>query len=262
MSKLRWLAEHREDGVLNGRIGRAGDDLVAEWTGVARLEVRVDGTKVRFSPDPSADPVDVEKVRRGSARALLRHLDGALALHGSAVAVGGRAVGLFGDADAGKSTLAASLCLGATGGVLLADDTIALEMSEERFEVLSLEENHWLDAGSRAALGLGTDGDQKHPVRARCAVGNEPLVLLAHLVFAPVDAPRITVLSGVEAIAAVLPRVLRFIIDEPERQRKELETLAELVRLVPIVRLERPRRYDQLETTATMIAALSHPRSP
>lgn len=255
--EVRWLAQHFEGDLLNGRIGRRGaNELVAEWSGVARLNVCRDGTNARFIAADGADPREVDKVRRGSAQALLRHLNGAVALHGSSVAVSeGHAVAMIGAADSGKSTLAAYLCK--RGGSFLADDVVALEETKVGFEVLSLEENYWLDVASRTALGFAeVSTREKIPVPAIAARQSVPLRAIAQLVFREVDEPRARVLEGIEAIAVLLPQVLRFVLDEPAHQRRELETLAHLVGSVSVVRIERGRRFDQLEKAADLLATL------
>lgn len=254
---VRWLAEHHLDGVLHGRVGRAGDELVAEWIAVATLRARRDGSDVRFVPTDGADPDTVEKIRQGSARVLLRHLGGELGLHGSAVALEGRCIGLFGCADAGKSTLAASLCV-RRGAALLADDAIALDRTPEGFAVVPLETDHWLDRRSRKALGLEGAGEDKRPVRSGgSAAARVPLSALVHVTFAEGESPRLVPLAGVEAVAALLPQVVRFVVDDPELQRTELSAIAALVARVPMFRLERPRRLELLDATTAIVAELA-----
>jgi hypothetical protein len=268
---VRWIAEHVEDGVLRGRVGRAGDDLVAEWTGVARLDVRRDGTNVRFTPAPGASPEDVGKIRDGAARALLHQMGGALALHGSAVGVDGRAVVFFAGSGAGKSTLAAGLCERA-GAELLSDDVVVLERGESGFEVLPLERCHWLDAASRAALGLGTSraldhaGDRapdKEPVPAKAgSPSRAKLAALVHLSFGSPDEPSAARVDGVEAAALLLAQLVRFVVDEPELQRRELDEVARLVEEIPLWRLERPRRMARLGDTVDLARALASGAPP
>lgn len=251
----RWLAEHRVAGVLHGRIGRARDRLVAEWCGVGRLEASRDGADARFVAEPGASPVEVDKVRRGSAALLLRHLEGHLGLHGAAVAMRGLAVGLVGPAEAGKSTLAAALCT-AHGAELLADDAIALESGPSGDAILRLEREHWLDGGSRRALGLDTSGEPvKRPARAAaCGTERAPLAALVHLAFDEVSQPELALLEGVDALACLLEQALRFVIDEPEAQRRELDSFVALIGRVPVFRLTRPRSFEFLPAGVALVA--------
>lgn len=261
----RWLAEHLEDGEVAYRIGREGDELVAEWLGVVRLVARRDGSEFRFEPDPGAEPRDVEKIVQGSAQLLLRHLQGKLALHGAAVEIDGRAVVLLGQSSDGKSTLAASLCQ-RPRVKFLADDAVALELTEEGYSVLPLERNHWLEASARVALGHQVPSSTiKEPVSARnVGSGGAPLVAFVELRFGDADAAAPTVhrLQGLEALAKLMPQIVRFVIDEPDLQRRELDAILGLVGRVPMTSIERPRRFELLDTTADLVFDLASKSVP
>ncbi|AKV00803.1 Serine kinase of the HPr protein, regulates carbohydrate metabolism [Labilithrix luteola] len=254
---MRWLAEHVEDGEVAFRIGREGDDLVAEWVGIVRLTVGRDGRNVRFVPEPDAYEPDLEKIRRGSAALLLRQLEGKLALHGAAVSVDSRVLVLLGRSGQGKSTLAASLCQ--AGAALYADDAVAIESREGGYVVAPTEANHWLDRDARRALGLAALDDWKMPVATAVAGRTEVrLAVIVELVYAAVATPRLTRVTDVDAFGFLVPQVARFVLDEPERQRREFETLAHLIESVPIYRLERRRGFDGLPATCALLRDLVH----
>jgi hypothetical protein len=271
---VRWLATHAENGEVAFRIGSDGDDVIAEWLGLARLVARRDGSASRLEVLPGADVRAVEKIELGSARLLLRQLAGELALHGAAVARGRRAVVLLGRSGDGKSTLAAWLCARA-GATLLADDAIAIDETVEdearaphergavpRWVVLPAERDHWLDEAARCAVGLDAPGHAakaaasigKAPVpAARSCGGAAPLKALVALVFNDVPAPRWTRLRGVDAIAALVPQSVRFVLDDPAVQRRELDRLARLVESVPVFQLERSRDLAHLDATGALV---------
>ena len=251
---VRWLAEYVEDENVAFRIGRVGDRLVAEWMGLARLVARRDGSESELVVAPGADPDDVEKIRRGGARLLLRHLEGKLAIHGAVVAKGDRAVLLLGRSGQGKSTLAAKACLRA-GMVLLADDAVVVEREDASWIVLPSEKNHWLDDASRRALGLAPVTEGKAPTPApRTSEKGARLAAILELAWAETDAPRISAMPGaVASMAALVPQVVRFVLDEPEMQRRELEVLADLVATVPVLRLDRAKRFDALDRTVDLV---------
>jgi hypothetical protein len=261
MNAVAWLAEYAEEGQVAFRIGRRGDELVAEWIGLARVIASRDGLTHRFEAEPGVDAAQLEKVRTGSAALLLRQLRGELALHGAAVGVGDRAIVLLGRSGQGKSTLAASLC--ASGGAtLFSDDAVALERGTTRgsYELEPVERNHWLDAASRAAVAAtATDAsDDKAPVPARrVATKRARLVAIVDLAFDDEATPCLTPVGrGLEAIAALVPQAVRFVVDEPERQRRELEALADLVEHVPVHRLVRPRDLSLLERAHPLLLGL------
>lgn len=254
---VEWLGDARVDGEVVLRVGRAGDFLVAEWVSGARFLVRRDGTGARLEGLDGADPREVEKLRRGAARLCVHHLEGKIGLHGAAVAIGGHAAVLIGKSGQGKSTLAASLCAH-EGGTLYADDAVALERSttSTSWAVKSLERDHWLDAAARrAVLGDGASHTSKEPIpAARVGEGDVPLALVVDLVYEDVDAPYLVRQGGVDALGCLLPLVVRFVLDDPAANRRELDQLHALVAEVPIVRLVRPRNLRYLRDASRLVA--------
>ncbi len=249
---MRWLAEHREGDEVVYRIGRDGEELVAEWLGVVRLVAQRDGSEHRFVPDPAAPSRDVVKIVCGSGQLLLRHLQGELSLHGAAIECAGRAVILLADSGGGKSTLGASLC--ARPGVrFLADDAVALDDRGGPC-VVPLERDHWLDADARAALGLGTNEPGKEPIAATVrATERSALAAFVELRFADVPSPVMTRLYGLEAVTALMPQIVRFVIDEPAQQQKDLDAVLDVLDRVPCFRLERPRALDLLSLATDLV---------
>lgn len=277
---MRWLAQHEEDGEVHFRVGRDGDDLVAEWVGLARVYARSDGRAHRFVPEPDADPRDLAKIERGSLQLLLRHLQGKLALHGAAVVRGGAAVAFLGRARQGKSTLAAALCT-RTDVALLADDAVAIDRPPEHpFLVTALEAMHWLDQpalaavvreGQREASGrrfasaeavhTREDPRGKSPIAALRVGTVGRVVAVVDLVFR--DGPVLLVRSTpLEAIAALVPQAVRFVLDDPTVHRRELDALGELVERVPVFRLERPRDLALLSESCDRVFDLLRGASP
>lgn len=270
-----WLAHYEKDGELFFRIGRAGPDVVAEWLGIGRLVARRDGSTHRLERHPDADSREFAKIERGGVQLLLRHLAGKLALHGAAVESQGRAVVLLGRATQGKSTLAAALCT-REDVALLADDAVALDRSGASYVVRALERLHWLDAAARRALGdLNNDvecpvssgarvaGDvdleggypAKAPIAAARVGAHGELVAFVDLVFT--DGPtRLVRSSPLEAMAALVPQAVRFVLDDPDVQKRELEALGTLVDVVPVLRLERPRDLSFLSDSCERVREL------
>jgi hypothetical protein len=228
---VRWLAETTDDRGAAARVGRDGADLVAEWIGIARLVVGRDGVNPRFVPVDGAEPAGVEKIRRGIVALLLRHLRGELGIHGAAFTLGSRAAVVVGASAHGKSTLAAFACA-QRGASLVADDAVALERIVDVWRAVPLEPDHWLDDEARRAVGLAraNAGDgMKSPERARAvAVESSPIDVIALLEWADVEHPRCVRLRGMAAVAALVPLLVRFVVDEPDLQRRELDRLSDL----------------------------------
>lgn len=255
MTAVSWLAEARDGEIVAMRVGRSGDDLVAEWVGTGTLRVRHDGSEPRFHPDHDADPVAVEKLRRGVVRLLLRQIEGKLGLHAAAVSIEGRAVVIVGATGDGKSTLAAALC--SRGAELLSDDATAIDRVASEWFVAPFEDIHWLDPEARPRVGLGTsDTGQrgKVPVPAnRVARSAAPARAILVLSFRSSESPSLERLRACDAVGALVPFVMRLVVDDPTLQRSELDALSDLVAEVPIFRLERPRDLERLSVACDLV---------
>jgi len=273
-SDVRWTAEFREDGQLRFRVGRDGGRLVAEWPGICVLRADPDGAASELTPEPNADRDLVEKFHRGIAQALIRHLEGGFTLHASAAALDGTVIACAGESQAGKSTTAAELVLH-HDAALVADDTLALDFDEDgSIRVHPTERVSWLLPDARSALGVaepvGEDGGASSPAESdsrRVKLPIEPPRLaerrlrLGAVVLLGFDddlaAPRVQRVRGHDALERLVPSVVRFVLDEPERNRRELEQLLALINAVPIYELVRPRKLEELGATIAALRALA-----
>jgi hypothetical protein len=250
---VQWISEQLENGALAFRVGRRGEELVAEFAGIGTLFASKHGEASRFEPLAGAPPVLVEKVKGSLVPALLRHASSRLTLHGSAIAKGGGAVACIGLSGTGKSTLAASLCA-RHGTALVADDTAAIDLDDAGAKILPTERVSWLVNGSDTPAR----GEEKWAVPPR-AVASSPMTLRAvcTLVFDE-TAPAATLrqLRGHEALAALVPAVVRLVVDVPAVHEWELEELGRLVAGVPIHELRRPPGPEGAAVSARRIAAL------
>lgn len=250
---IHWLGERREDGLLHARVGRRGDELVAEWTNVVRMFVGRDGGNPRFEVfDDGVDSRIVNKIIQGAAKVLLRQLRGELGVHGAAVATSHGAVAFVGRSGAGKSTLAATLCL-RYGASLLADDVIALDESTlGSWSVVPTESEHWLLPSSRRALGLSDGIDAKLPETSTAAAG---AVALHSIYLVELGGEQMTTssLAPASAFAELVPQLIRLVVDEPDAQRREFDKVSRLVETTSFYRLRQPNRLDSVDDTARMI---------
>lgn len=118
-------ATDTDDGFRAYRI-RADGDLL-DYRSVGRFLVT--GDQILVDPAPEFDQRLLGLPLLGPIFALLLHRRGVLALHGSAVEIGGEAHIFLGDKGSGKSTTAAALV--AAGHRLIADDVVALEKAPD-----------------------------------------------------------------------------------------------------------------------------------
>lgn len=280
-----WLAAERE-GDAQFRIGNIGPDLVvAEWTAGGRLVARRDGSAWQFTAASGASSELVEKLHRGSIPSLIHHLNGELALHGSAVATSRGALVFIGVSGQGKSTLAAWLCT--QGGMsLLADDASLLTMGESEWFVRPQERHHYLapdalaairrpcssrrrptspaatsvtrlDAAAVEPLRGGIERLRKGRINAlRYQSTSAPLRGLVSLVFEENRPPELGRLHDVTALAAVVPNVVRFVLDDPQRNLREFESVTRLIAAVPVYRFSRPRELAELGAASQWIDSI------
>jgi hypothetical protein len=254
-----WLSEQRVDGRIAVRIGRRGQDLVAEFANVGLFVADSSGTRTHVEPSEGVSPAVVEKLGASAIDALIRHARGKLTFHGSAVSSGSTAAALLGPSGAGKSTLAAALCAQA-GLALVADDTVSLELpadatSETPAEVRSTQTAAWLLPSARAALGLDPQAPGKVPVDfPASSSASLSLALVVGLVFDP-KATKSTIrrLRGHDAFVLLASSAIRFVIDRPDAQLREFEQLRSLAQRCPIFELRRPRQLDQLQRSVELI---------
>jgi hypothetical protein len=135
--------------------GRPGA-LLFEVPGTARYLIH-DGTTIAFKSSPGSDPATVELFLNGSARGVLIHQRGELALEACTIlAPNGQCVAISGNSGVGKSTLAAALCT--RGWNLVAEDVTRVTWNGRQVLAwLSAEAiKLWRDACER--LGLDCSG--------------------------------------------------------------------------------------------------------
>lgn len=255
---MRWLQTWASAAAGTFRIGRAGNDRIAEWVGSATLRADRRGSRVRFSLASGCDPEWGEKLRTGPAAALLRHLTGGVTLHAAAVGIADQGVLLLGESGCGKSTLAADLC-GNGGASLLADDTAALMFERDFVAVAPTERVNWLSPEACARRGLSPpSNDRKHPVPPRQTV-RVPLPLRAIVKLAFDDTNQgyeLRRLSGLAAFSAVNASQFRFVLDEPEVAVRDFDLLERLLRIVPLYELRRGRAFERLQWAREAVASL------
>jgi hypothetical protein len=253
----RWLGESAVDGDVAFRVGRDGDELVAEWIDLCELRSDRRGEKVTFRAAPEADARVVAKVGGGLAAALVRQLKGGTSLHASAVARDGRAIAFLGASGSGKSTLAAHLCR-RERCELLADDIVRLDLAPV-VAAHPTEGEHWLDADARARLGEGESNEVD-----KLPVGGSPIASTSHpiraLVALVLDGETKTTalrrLHGADAISRIIPCVVRFVLDEPDELVAEIMRLETLHTGVPVWELRAPRTWESLDETAVRALSL------
>jgi hypothetical protein len=254
-----WLGEHRLEGRLVARIGRDGELWVADFPNVGILTATADGDKTRFDPATGAASTLVAKAKCGTVAALVRHLQGKITLHGSAIAAPSGAIAFIGPSGAGKSTLAAAFAQ-ERDVTPIADDIVCVELPSESRSVdlvklMPTQTAAWLDRRARAALGLDTSQAGKTAIsfekKSSAAIALNSVVLLT---FSSDESPPVlSSLHGQECFAALSNSTLRFAIDEPAAQVREFGQFSVIATKCSVFELRRPRDLAKLPMSISLV---------
>jgi len=240
-----WIHEMRDHDRVTYRLGRQGQELVAEWPAIGRIMCCTDGSGARLIPAEPATPTSLAMLQ-ATATVFVGELRGGLALHASAVSLESRGVLVLGESGSGKSTAAATLCA-RHGAELLADDATLLIERDETLLIEPSEREHHLTQESLAALGKprlpSLPWMDKTVVPAEAAASTPaPLALIATLEFDEACAraePRS--LRGVEAAAKLLASLFRFNFPDGPARRNELDRVMRIHERTRVIEIRRPR---------------------
>lgn len=195
---------------------------------------------------------------------VLRHR-GVLALHASAVVMGGVAVAFVGPGGAGKSTLAAAL--GRAGLPVLTDDVLAIRRQEERWTGWPAYDHLRLWGESESLLFGGTGRLRPlTPTWEKLAYpmaefdtprSLEPAPLGAIFLLTAREAsdaaPRLEAMSAVEAFLALSANSYANYLLDDRMRRAEVEAVGSVVRSVWTARLVPPEHDARLEQLVRFI---------
>jgi len=255
-----WLSELRDQGRIVFRIGRRGDDLVAEFCSLGTLLASSRGHQARFEPNSRADAQAVEKLRASVIQGLIRHAQGKLTLHGGAVGLRSCAVALVGPSRSGKSLLVTALCAD-SDMQLVADDTVAVELAgpEQGYavEALPSQGTTWLLPEARSVLGFSGAGAGKKPIELTVSESSRlSLRAVVSLVFGDDPKPHLRRLRGQQAFSMLSSSLIRFIVDDPVAQQREFDQLRALARTCGVFELSRPWDLTKLGGSVRLIRDL------
>jgi hypothetical protein len=240
--------------------------IAADGTALVRFEdigrFLLRETEVICALETAPDAPEVTAALFGNVLACICWRRGQLALHGSAVAIGDRAVLLIGPAGKGKSLLASAL---ARRGHCVLSDEVAAVADARCFPAGSM-----LSLADDALIAAGEDPDPlpqytNFPIAKRLWTAGPsplprayPIAAALRLRKAEADAPdRPELLEGEAAIGAVLDQFYRremlHVLDTAVTARREAETLAAAALIYQF-----PVAHDlaRVEETADRIAEL------
>lgn len=257
MRSARALGWERVDGEVLVRLFTHEDGLRLCYDDTGDFDISPDGRSVRWCPRGPVDEKAVEADVTGRVLPLALHLQDVLALHGSGVAVGGRALIFVAPKFSGKSTLAFAMTL--EGASLLTDDVAAIEPGEVARVLPGMRGVRlWPDTAALLA-GRSADGRGKVEIEVapRDPIG-EPLPVEAIYVLRPVTrdagtAARRERLAGPDAALALVAYARLGALLRGREAGKLLAMASAVARVVPVHVLEIARDLDRLPDVAGRI---------
>jgi hypothetical protein len=227
-------------------IVRDPSGYVARFPLLCEFRISADLRAIDVQASPSADPELLAALLLGNVLAFMLGVAGETVLHASAVEAGGKAIAILGAPGAGKSTLAAHLCL--AGARLVTDDTMRIGLDDSSAHCFQGTHRLRLRAGA-AALAERFDRESRTRTRdGRIALNLAPssdarprLEALVVPVLAR-DAPAVEVrrLSAGEAVTALIANSRLIGWKRTTELRSQFAGLTGLAEIVPILEARIP----------------------
>lgn len=240
------------------------EKAICFWDIVGTFLVR-DGKEIIIDPLPGVDEQIIRLPLLGAVLAVLLYQRGFLILHSSGVAINGGVVAFIGAKGWGKSTMAATLY--GRGHDMMADDVVALDLSGVGSPVVLPgfpQFKLWPEAATSA---LGDDPQmlpqlhsqvEKRIRRVNDRFAQQPLPLKRIYVLGGGKAPQIKPLQPQAAIAHIIGNSYIAMLSGKQfvtsaGSANHLHQCTNLIKNVPIYRLERPRSLSLLPAIAQLV---------
>lgn len=220
------------------------------------FEVSLSGTEINIHAVPGVSAHTIEHLYQNQALPLAYSLQQMLALHGSAIEIGDKAVAFLAVSRSGKSTLAASFA--SNGFRFLTDDGLLLEKPDEDYVIRPSHPSIRLWADSCKAMARKSSRPEPaidYSTKARF-LADEHFVFcdeprpLAHVYFLGDGSSKdvsITPVSSQQAFIGMRRHCFLLGVDEHEILKNNFQQLADLSRQAIFFGLDYPRRYDILD---------------
>ncbi|QPC85008.1 hypothetical protein G4Y79_11755 [Phototrophicus methaneseepsis] len=238
------------------------DDFESLWVTEEQVCIRYQGIgsflvqhgdEVIVDLDEGAPESVVRLALLGPAISVILHQRGFLVLHGSAISINGRAIAIMGNSGDGKSSLAASLQ--GKGYDLIADDLSVIDVDDQ--ENIRLRPGYpqlklWPDlleaVGDDAAkLEQVSPNIDKRAKRLQAGFVDQPVPLHRIYVLGVADSVAVEPLSGQEAFMQLVYNSHNvFLLDDTGTSQSHFFQCAQLIKHVPVCRLQRPWSLDHM----------------
>jgi hypothetical protein len=246
---------------ITARMMRTSLGLRLDFDDTGTFDISGRGSSITWYPVAGSDPELVRIDILGRVLAAAAHEQGILCLHGSAVSMGGQAIGFLAPKGFGKSTLASSLV--SAGARLLTDDTLPVEPSTgmarpgvHSVRLLDDAANHFWELGHGR---LGLSEKQTFDSIPDQLVEEDAVPLAALYLLVPRRASEVAEMVRREA---VMPHVATFGLMQHSKlgallggseARHIFDRCARVAGTVPVFTLEIGRSLDAIGDVASMI---------
>lgn len=262
----RWITP---EGEVKAEFHRVPDGFLLRFPDEADFVIDIAARRVSAWPAPETTPDHFESLFQHGVVPLVGNHLGGLFLHGSAVAVGGKAIAFLGLSRSGKTTLAGAFAK--AGYPFMTEDVIELVPSGDSYLLqpkhsrlrLFVDSATWLLEREFA----DAEDDDKHSLAAGDALPfSDAPVALARIYVLGHDheaALAITSFEGPAALAQLLPHSFVLDVEDKPRLRAHFGRLAELSERMVCSALDYPRRYEELASViAAILADIQKGREP
>lgn len=254
----RWVTP---EGEVKAEFRRTATGYMVRFPEEADFEIAINPRQVVGWPTPDIEDHHFESLFHHAIVPLLGNHEGGLFLHGSAVAIGGRAVAFLGLSRTGKTTLAGAMAR--AGHPFLTEDVIELTQLDTSCLLQPKRSQLRLFADSAAHLigdGFQCDGlDHKHTVsggdampfcEAACPLAR--IYLLGNDHSAPLALAQ---LAPPLALTQLLQHSFLLDVEDRQRLRGHFGRLGELSERIACKTLDYPRQYSELPRVIDAIVA-------
>lgn len=225
-----------------------------------------EGKKILFSPMIGAEEDKIRLYLLGSCMGALLMQRKILPLHGSAIAINGKAYALVGDSGAGKSTLASAFL--SKGYQLLSDDVIAVSLTSENtpFVMPSYpQQKLWQESLNN--LGMETahyrplfERETKYavPVSSQFFANPLPLAGVIELVKTENDSIEMIQIEGLERLYTLFRHTFRhFLIQRLGLMEWHFTISTNTINKIDMFQLQRPNsRFTAQELVSLILGSL------
>ncbi len=236
--------------------------VVFQISGIATFLIK-NGNSITVSPMKDSDEDQIRLLILGTCMSALLIQRGILPLHGSAVAINGKAYAFIGHSGAGKSTLASAFIL--RDYQLLSDDVIAVSLSKKGnipYVTPSYpQQKLWQDSLNNFGMNsnnyrsiFGRENKYSIPMSSNYVATQLPLAGVFELVKSDCKGIGIRRIEKLESFSTIYSHTFRnFLIQGLGLMDWHFQTSAEILNKIPIFQLQRANSESSVEQLVSKI---------